>query len=66
VLAGDELTVADSGELLWKKSMEFSQLRSPRTNSSHRDAQNGLAHLHGHFVDAGMAAIDGSGWGPRS
>jgi hypothetical protein len=34
VVAGDELTVTNSGELPRMKSTEFAELRSPRANSS--------------------------------
>jgi hypothetical protein len=61
MMAGDELTAMNSGELPWMKSTEFAQLESPQVNSSCTDAQHGRAHLHGHIVNAGVASIDGGG-----
>jgi hypothetical protein len=51
-------TVMNFGELLRTKSMKYSQLRSPQTNPSRTDAQNGRAHLHGHLMDVGVAPVD--------
>jgi hypothetical protein len=60
VMTGDELSIVDSSGLLQTKSMKYSQLSSPRTNSSRTDAHNVRAHLHGHLVDGGVASINGN------
>jgi hypothetical protein len=61
IMTGEELTVADSGDHLRRRTAKFAQLRPSLLDSTHLDDLQSKAVLLEHTKDSRVAPIGGSG-----